>query len=166
MFTEFCIAVEFLPNTPPEVIDWIKFLVNPTDPTLPDSVPVKRPDSPLFKESTTNAPAYLEIFHGASATLPGVSYLSFGYQEATRTWHLTIRSAVRNYQREIEGFLVWLMPYVAANGYAGYYRFQADRYPSLVSYPEHGKLVVLDGIEGLIKQVNGQIKSLTGGEDE
>jgi hypothetical protein len=164
MFTELVFAVELLPNTPRDTIDWIKYLVNPDDPTLPS--PVKRPDSPLFKEGTDRAPAYLEIFHGSSATLPGVSYLSFGYQESTRSWHLTIRSAVRNYQREIEGFLLWIMPYVAANGLAGYFRFQADRYPSLVSYPEHGKLVVLDGIEGLIKQVNGQIKSLTGGEDE
>jgi hypothetical protein len=164
MFTEFVLAVELLPNTPKDTIDWIKFLVNPDDPDLPS--PVKRPDSPLFAEGTTNAPAYLEIFHGQSSTIPGTSYLSFGFQEATRSYHLTIRSAVRNYQREIEGFLLWLMPYVAANGYAGYFRFQADRYPALVSYPEHGKLVVLDNLGDMIKMVNGQIKSLTGGEDE
>lgn len=157
-WTELVLAVEFRADTPADILDWIQYLVNP-DLVTADK-PLKRPDHPLFKQRTENAPLYLDLFHGESTAFAGESVLRFAKQDTSGQWHLTVRSAVRNYQREIEALLLFLMPYVEARGYAGYFRYQTEEHPSLVYYPEPGKLVVLDKIGELITAVNGSVKPL------
>lgn len=163
MYTELCLAVEFRQDTPPEIIDWISFLAGGSV----SSTPVKRPDHPLFKERAGNAPTYMDIFHGSNgATFPGTGHVVFEHQSRGNTWHLTIRAALKNYQREIESFLMFLMPYAEPNGYAGYYRFEGHEHPCLIYYPEPGKLVILDNLGELMQRTNGQVRNLLADEDE
>lgn len=163
VYTELSLAVELRTDTPAEVIDWIKFLVKPDKDMIGA---VKMPDHPLFRERTGNAPTYMDIFHGSNgAAFAGTGHLVFELQDRSQTWHLTIRSALKNYQREIEAFLMWLMPYVEPNGFAGYYREQGEQYPCLIFYPELDKLTVIDQVGELIKRTNGQVRNLLADED-
>ncbi len=162
LFTELVLAVEFTPDTPDEVINWLRFVIDEHDPLI--TQPVKRPEHPVFKERKAAAPVYLDLFHGSSDRFPGASTCRFELQESSGTYHLTLRSAVKNYQREVEAFLMFLMPYVQATGLVGYFRKEIDELPSLICYPEPGKLVVYDKLGDLIAMVNGQIKPLVGDE--
>lgn len=159
MYTEVVLAVEFRKDTPPEIINWIRYLVNEKDPEI--TQPVKRPDHPLFRDRKSSAPVYVDLFHGNNgAAFPGNGYLRFEFQDRSQSWHLTIRSALKNYQKEVEALLMFLMPYAEPNGYAGYYRFEGDEYPSLVFYPELDKLKVIDGIGEMITRTNGLVRDL------
>ena len=158
--TELVLAVEFVPNTPPDVINWIKHLIDPDDKALPS--PIARPDFPLWSEPVSAAPAYLDIFHGSHTAFPGTHCVHFELQAASQTYHLTLRSVVRNYRREVESFLLWLMPYVIPHGASGTYRALSDPLPSIITYPERGKLVVIDRLDSMIEKLNGQIEDLFG----
>lgn len=156
--TELVLAVEFAPNTPPDVILWIKYLIDPDDKSLPS--PVHKPDFPLWQENVSAAPAYLDIFHGSHTAFPGTHCVHFDFQMHSQTYHLTLRSVVRNYRREVESFLLWLMPYVVPHGTSGYYRALNDPLPSIVTYPSRGQLVVVDRIGDMISRLNGEIEDL------
>lgn len=164
MFTEFVLAVEFAANTPTVVLDWLKFLIDPHDPMLG---PVQAPTAyPLFRESYLDSPNYLNLFHGASTEFPGTSCVHLELQEHSQTYHLTIRAALQNNGREIESLLLYLLPYIRPLGYAGYFRASNEQFPSLILFPERGKLVVIDKIDQLIAQTGGVVRDLLGEEPD
>jgi hypothetical protein len=47
---------------------------------------------------------------------------------------LNISGSFKNYDNEIEKFLNWINPYVDRGGFAGYYRYEEDRYPTLIYF--------------------------------
>ncbi len=96
MYTELIFGASFKEGTPKEVIDTIKYLVDYGEKPVPCLFDMDR--NPLGGGS---------YYFGVSSPVK-----KFWYDEIGRSWILSSRSNIKNYNDEIEKFLEWIKPYI------------------------------------------------------
>lgn len=121
MYTEFHFNVE-LPNTTPiEVLDILHFLVDAGD--LPKSLP----EHDLFKCTRWRSVLLSDSYYFAADTHSTL-------RSERNSWYLCVRSNLKNYEREIEKFVDWIMPWVDAyeGDFLGFHRYEESEDPDLI----------------------------------
>jgi len=96
MYTELILGCSLKRDTPAEVIQTIRNLVNGT-PQSADS----------FKTTGRNPLRGGSYYFGVISTEP-----EFWFDDIRQAWILSSRGNIKNYEREIESFLTWLQPYI------------------------------------------------------
>lgn len=137
MYTDLVLGVDLRIDTPAEVINILKYMVNGDELTDYDSY---LPEHPLFKTKRWSIiPVCDSAYFGGST----VSKL----QKPRYTgdlWSLSIRSNLKNYNLEIELFLNWLEPYVKTRGFVGYMRYEEFDDPTLIYIDDCVRLFNID----------------------
>ena len=121
MYTEFVCAIELKENTDEEVITILKSMVNDYNWDLTDSI-IKESFS---EEEFFKCDRWRWLFTSDSYYFEGITNSIIKYDKIAKTYFLTIRSNLKNYDDEINKFLKWIKPYIN-NGYdfIGYYRHE------------------------------------------
>ena len=99
MYTELIFGAELKKDTPNEVIEALKYMLRETE-TKPTNFPL--PDGRCEW-----------LFCGGSyyfAVNKAVNKMWF--DDISRSWHLSTRSNIKNYDQEIQTFLEWIKPYI------------------------------------------------------
>jgi len=142
MYTEIVVAIELKRHDLPErkVIDALRAMAAAPD---EDEEPNELPDAPFFR-----CPRWRWLATCDSYYFAGDSHSTFRFDEIAKTWFLTIRSNLKNYNDEIGCFLDWIAPYseprnVKDDGtyFVGYWRYEEDRDPTLIYFTTDGKVV-------------------------
>jgi hypothetical protein len=132
MYTELVVGVGLKPNTPPVVIDALKFMAG-----LTDAQPSELPDHRLF--ATDRWRFMLRCGSYYFAVPDSVTEMKF--DEISKAWWLSVRSNMKNYGGEIRAFMEWIAPFVEDEGFVGHSRYEEDDDPTLF-YIESGRLRV------------------------
>lgn len=120
MYTELVCAFELKKDTPKEIVDILKYMVDEGE------EPVENPNHPLFETDRWHF------------MLTSNSYYFDGDTTSTvRKDHIaetivTIRCNLKNYDDEIEKFIDWIKPYSNTRGFIGYKRYEQDEHPELI----------------------------------
>ena len=99
MYTELIFGAELKKDTPNEVIEALKYMLGETE-TKPTNFPL--PDG-----------TWERLFCGGSyyfAVNKAVNKMWF--DDISRSWRLSTRSNIKNYDQEIQTFLEWIEPYI------------------------------------------------------
>jgi hypothetical protein len=103
-YTELIFGAALKQNTPSEVIDTIKWLLDKGDKTgFPAILPQNLKDTRLSWMFNSGGSYYFGSNSG---------YSEFKYDEIGKFWRLNARFNIKNYENEIEGFLEWIKPYL------------------------------------------------------
>ncbi len=96
MYTELIFGAQLKEDTPKDVINTIKYLLDEID----------EMDNLLFPKNRNpfNRSSY---YFGVNRPLS-----KFYFDEIAKTYILTTRSNIKNYNAEIESFLNWIKPYI------------------------------------------------------
>lgn len=106
MYTELIFGAELVKETPPKVIEVLKYL---HEFELEKEEPKELPDHEFFKCERWRllfkmGSFYFGIHNGDS---------KFWYEDICNSWHISTRSNIKNYDGEIEKFLDWIKPYIS-----------------------------------------------------
>lgn len=123
MYTEFNIGVALKEDTPKNVIDMLKFM---SGEDYDDYCPCI-PNHPFFETYR-----WRMLFICDSYYFDGKTQSTFEYDNIDERWHLTVRSNLKNYDREIKKFLDWIKPYLDTSGFLGYMWYEEDDAPTLI----------------------------------
>lgn len=138
MYTEIVAALELRgghgqsAEAPPQsIIDVLHFLTG-----YDDSAALDVPDHPFFSRR-----GWRSVLRTDSYYFPGDTRSTFRYDEIAKSWFLTVRSNLKNYDGEIEQFLDWIAPYTEPNDvrddglfFVGYMRYEEDPDPTLIYF--------------------------------
>ena len=72
-----------------------------------------------------------------SASFPGLTYHAVEYESYSSendTCYITVRISRKNYNWDIETFLVWLAPYSETEGFVGYMHHEVQENPLLIFF--------------------------------
>jgi len=116
VYTEIVISCQLNVDTPSVVLDDIKQWLG-----------LSADDIDLSKRQW-----FYDTFNIASYPQPGTIYRSL--ESGLNGYFLTLRSKIKNYDHDIEKFLIQLAPYNNISGFVGYVRNEFDEYPSLVFF--------------------------------
>jgi len=99
MYTELIFGARLKETTPKEVIDTIKYMIGDLE---------EKPENLAFK-TTSNR----NVLRGCSYYF-GVqnSVTKFYYDDIAKSWTLSSRANIKNYENEIEQFLRWIKPFI------------------------------------------------------
>ena len=126
MYTEFVFASELKKETPKEVIDILKYMVGDVE-----EYTCELPNNDLFKtrrwEFMLRCDSY--YFDGKTSSI-------FVYDDIAKSYFITIRCNLKNYNSEIENFCDWISPYLKQynNNFLGYHRYEEFNNPTLLYY--------------------------------
>lgn len=127
MYTELHFNVELRTDTPPAVINILRFMV--------DGSPVhpKTPDHPLFESERWEWMLQSDSYYFNADTAS-----TLRWDDIAQSHFLCLRFNVKNYDGEIEHFLDWIMPYVDAfdGDFLGFSRYEESQEPTLIHYRE------------------------------
>jgi hypothetical protein len=124
MYTELVLGVKLRNCTPDNVIDILKYMLDPERTELN----VELPDHPLFK---TQRWKYMLV--SDSAYFGGHTESSIEEDDGIFTSHtLNVRCNLKNYDSEIELFLHFIEPWIRDDGFIGYTRYEEDVCPELI----------------------------------
>lgn len=133
MYTEFVFASELKKETPEEIINILKDMVNGNSYNT-----YSIPNHEFFKCDRWKC-----LFTGDSYYFDGGTMSKITYDDITKTYFLTVRSNLKNYDSEIERFLDFIYPYLDekydTSDFLGYYRYEENREPDLIYYSELNK---------------------------
>lgn len=105
-YTELYICCEISNQAPEKVYEVLNYLFNR------NKNPVEPPEHPFFTKERWSL-----IGSGSSYSFCPFAVSSFKFDEITKTFYLTSRSELKNYDNEIQEFVEWLKPYIV--GYVG-----------------------------------------------
>ena len=99
MYTELIFGAELKKETPEQVINALKYIVGELE-DKPDDFPLPRGRCEYVLRSSSyyfgvNKPAY-----------------KLWFDEISKSWRISSRSNIKNYENEIEMFLEWIRPYI------------------------------------------------------
>lgn len=101
-YTELIFGAQLKENTPNDVIETVKWLLSPN-----------QTSTPLFPESWKQTRISWMFKSGGSyyfGAQSGNSYFTF--DEISKSWRLSARFNIKNYDGEIEKFLEWIKPWI------------------------------------------------------
>lgn len=122
MYTELDLKVEL--KLDDEALDAINKLIKGES----DLIDIQHP---FFK-----CPRAPIIFHGGSYYFDRKPFVSFTYDDITKSHFLSTCFNLKNYNEEIEKFLDWLRPYIKTYGYIGTYWYEEYDYPRNIFYED------------------------------
>lgn len=104
-YSELIFGAGLKENTPKEIIDAIKWLLDNTkdESDYPAVLPQDLKESRLSWMFNSGGSYYFGSISG---------YSEFKYDEIGNFWRLNARFNIKNYENEIEGFLNWIKPYL------------------------------------------------------
>lgn len=125
MYTEFVFASELKRDLPSEVEQVLKTM---TEGYGFDELLII-PDHDFFK-----CDRWTMLFTCDSYYFDGKTSASFEYDNISKSYYLTVRSNLKNYDSEIEKFLQWIKPYldIYGNKFLGYYMYEEYESPTLI----------------------------------
>lgn len=126
MYTEFNIALE-LRAEDENVINVLKFMAD---------YPIEEEDLILPSHELFKTARWRFMLLGGSYYFTGKPHCSFKYDDIAKSYFLTVRSNIKNYDDEIELFLDWIKPYLYEmdGDFIGYKMYEEDRKPTLIYF--------------------------------
>jgi len=129
MYTELVCAFELKRDTPESVITILTYMCEGKGKELREFMTL--PNHELFKtarwEYMLNSDSY--YFDGRTNSI-------IRYDDISRSYFVTIRCNLKNYDSEIQKFIDWIKPYIYGAGrrdkFIGYYRCEENRDPTLI----------------------------------
>lgn len=124
MYTELVCALELRENTPSEILDVIRYMLDETDELE------RTPDHKLFKTSRWEF-----MLRSDSYYFDGTSHSFLKQDNLTPDrpmYFLNIRCNLKNYDNEIDKFIDWISLYAETTGFIGYKRYEEDEEPTLI----------------------------------
>lgn len=100
---------------------------------LEESTDVPVSNHPLFNTESWRVMLIKEISY-----FPGGSFHLLSYND-TLGYDLTVRSSLKNYDKEIELFLDFVNPYIETEGFIGYIMHEECDWPTLI-YHVNGEI--------------------------
>ena len=135
MYTELNVGVAFKKDTPNNVINIIKYMLNEDE-----FVYYELPDHPLFKTARWNFMLVSDSYY-----FDGQTDSSLHYDDISSQYYLNVRCNLKNYDGEIEKFMEFIQPYLDTRGFLGYTRYEEFDDPTLIYnsrdgivYEKHG----------------------------
>jgi hypothetical protein len=127
LYTELVLACELKPETSQIAIETIKIWTGEAQ----------------YSE-TTPVPWYYATLDSDSSSFPGLVHHaieceSFGSENDT--CYFTLRMSRKNYDYDLETFLVWLAPYSATEGFVGHMRMDVDKNNPKLIFFRNGKAI-------------------------
>lgn len=125
MYTEICLNINLKKNTPANVVEIIKYMLNELDesPELPAHT--------LFQTARWQG-----MLRSGSYYFDGATTSKFYKDSISDEFVLSVRSNLKNYDDEIGEFINWITPYVETNGFWGYSRYEEADDPTLIYGPK------------------------------
>jgi len=126
MYTEIYINVDLKKDTPDDVIGVLKAMCD----MLPDQersdVLADYPDR------------WICLFSNMSYYTPSTNCRFLEFDTISNQWSLLGKGDIKNYNRDIEKFFEWIMPYVDGypGDFIGYSRYEEDQKPTLIFLPD------------------------------
>ena len=162
MYTALSLGIEFKDNTPQDVIDILKFMIDgPTEEQMP---------SGMYHVSAAQAFApphdghrffacerWTMLFRCDSYYFDWQTHFELFkddlYPDRAK-YYLTGVSNLKNYNDEIMKFLDWIFPYIETDGFIGWTMYEEDEHPTLLykAWSAHMKCTFLD-----VVPVGGQL---------
>lgn len=123
MYTEFHFNAT-LADPPPRVVEMLQYMLATEKGSRSD-----RPGHPLFKTTRWSWMLTSDSYYFSADT-----HSTLRWDDIGRDYRLCIRCNLKNYDGEIEQFIDWIMPYVAAEPgeFLGFYRHEEAEDPTLI----------------------------------
>ena len=125
MYTEVHYNVELKKDTPKEVIEILKYMVGDSL-TMPD---LWTGTDPLFLTDRWAIMLRCDSYYFSADT-----HSTLRYDDIGDCYYLCVRSNLKNYDQEIEKFVVWLDPHVEAfsGDFLGFRRYEESEDPIII----------------------------------
>lgn len=131
MYTELVMACELKNNVPEDVIETLKYMTGKIDYLA--TVPIHD----LFQTSR-----WEWMLRSSSYYFDGITNSILKYDDISKTYRLTVRCDLKNYDNEIQEFLNWIQPYSNTYGFVGYTRYEEAENPTLIYFNDKSVEVV------------------------
>jgi len=130
MYTEFHFNAALKDNAPNSVIEILEFM-------LGDSA--ERPELPahlLFQSDRWEWMLRCDSYYFDADT-----HSTLKYDEVSKQYYLCIRCNLKNYNDEIEKFILWIMPYLDKHpgDFLGFSRYEETEKPTLIFMERQGQ---------------------------
>ena len=123
MNTELHFNCKLKKDLPKIVIETLQYMIDYKN------KPKKLPEHELFK-----CESWTMLFTCDSYYFDADTYSTLRFDEISNAYYLCIRANLKNYDREIEKFIDWIMPYlnVYEGKFLGFYRYEESEQPTLI----------------------------------
>jgi hypothetical protein len=126
MYTELVFACELKKCTPKKIISVLEYMTGKNK-----EEPLILPEHDLFGETR-----WRFMLQSDSYYFDGDTHSTIRFDKISKSYYLTIRCNVKNYNDEIELFLKWIKPYVEViedyPEFKGYYMYEEEEKPNLI----------------------------------
>lgn len=126
MYTELNIGVNLRSDTPENIIDILKHM-------LEDDEDVCTTDHPLFETERWRFMLRCDSYY-----FDGHTDSSMVKDNISGEYELNVRCNIKNYDDEIEQFLDFIQPYLESDGFLGYKRYEEFDDPTLIYNDKYG----------------------------
>ena len=134
MYTALHFAATLRADTPASVLDTLHYMMEPR--RFPEAPYPDHPDHPLFHTDRWDIMLACDSYYFNADTH---SVLRRGWDGHSS---LSVTSNFKNYDGELDLFLDWITPYVAAydGDWLGYHMYEEDEQPTLIFHPANKDL--------------------------
>ena len=116
MYTEIYVNVDLKENTPQSVLGVLKAICD------------KNAEAECLKDKPER---WAYLFNNGSYYTPSTEVAILSYDDIGKRWSLLGKGDIKNYAGEIEAFFEFIKPW-CDNEFVGYFRYEADREPTLI----------------------------------
>lgn len=127
MYTEIYVNVNLVSNLPKDILEILQVMCESCSPST-------NRNEEHYKKILGNLPGkWLYLFRDGSYYTPSTSCAILSFDPISTRWSLLGKGDIKNYEREIETFFAFLMPYIDApeGCFIGYQRYEEDLLPTL-----------------------------------
>ena len=119
MYTEIFVNADLREDTPQEVLDVLKAICGRD---FRSAALEGKPDR------------WGLLFNNGSHCTPCTQCAALTFDDISEQWSIIGKGDIKNYEREIEQFFEWLMPWIDAQDgeFVGYWRYEEDLLPTIV----------------------------------
>ncbi len=134
MYTEFHFNSKIKKDTPKEVINTLKYMLDLWEKGEPKEIP----DHILFKNPESSWRVMLQM---DSSYFDAETYSTLNYNKFDDHYYLCVRCNLKNYESDIENFINWITPYLDKyeGDFLGFYRYEEFEEPTLIYYTREEK---------------------------
>ena len=133
MYTEINVCFDLKKDTPQNVIDVLHCLIDGAD------EPSNLPKHEFFDCDRWHMVACCDSYY-----FDGTTNSKIVFDDISKCYKVNIRANLKNYDDEIEKFLIWLAPYMDTLGFIGYTRYEEYDDPTLIYIDDDGDVIYKD----------------------
>lgn len=125
-YTELVLAFELKKDTPDGIINTLKYMID-----IDSVYHVSLLDNYFLDKATI----LKWMLHSCSYYFAYPASLSdIYYNDITKTYHVSVRCSLKNYENEIDLFLIWIIPHIESRNknFLGYYMSEDVEEPTLI----------------------------------